>query len=450
MRNSTFIRPVKIVLGIMILLLTSHFYNFVCVAAPYFEDNEIYVKCVNQSYDWKQMPPQTSDSTNMQCLISYWDPYRFGLDNQKDDKTMFYVRSMNIPVVRDDENVYLKMVSFSQPKYGPDSDKRDIYEGWIKAVIEGDSLRFPNNELIAYSNYDMIRRQYFTYDIYSRMDTILDYKDTVVSYSIKIGEEIQMEPYALPCYQAVPMLEIEYLNRDMKAYYNPQTGLISNPDAGLFITNERPPYLKNWYLKDGMAINKLLIGPIADDEEVTSIHPVVTYTFEKNGQYSDLTLYTDLDIITDNGKLLDVNKIHVDISAAYEKYSYTPMSGGIDSYYWDDTDHKDFLSVASPFNDNSNYFFRSNIITLDRLEVMVYYEKDDGTKVGTPWFVPTNVTGINNIYDDRGNDVLESGSDRTGRFADKVFDLTGREVNSENLTPGIYIKNGRKFAVGAK
>ena len=361
---------------------------------------------------------------------------------------MFYLRSMNIPVVRDDENVYLKMVRFSQPKYGPDSDNRDIYEGWIKGVIEGDSLRFPNNELIAYSNYDMIRRQYFTYDIYSRMDTILDYKDTVVSYSIKIGEEIQMEPYALPCYQAVPMLEIEYLNRDMKAYYNPQTGLISNPDAGLFITNERPPYLKNWYLKDGMAINKLLIGPIADDEEVTSIHPVVTYTFKKNGQYKDLAVYTYLDIITENGTLLDVNKIHVDFSAAYEEYEYIP--GGIGPYYYDDTYHRDFLSVASPFNDNTKYFSIRDVIQLDRLEVMVYYEKDDGTKVETPWIVPIDVTGINNIYDDRGNDALESGSDRTGRFADKVFDLTGREVNPENLTPGIYIKNGRKFAVGTK
>lgn len=39
-------------------------------------------------------------------------------------------------------------------------------------------------------------------------------------------------------------------------------------------------------------------------------------------------------------------------------------------------------------------------------------------------------------------------------MADKVFidhstyDLTGRKVDPENLAPGIYIRDGRKFTVG--
>lgn len=70
----------------------------------------------------------------------------------------------------------------------------------------------------------------------------------------------------------------------------------------------------------------------------------------------------------------------------------------------------------------------------------MYYEKEDGSRIKSPRVRATNVTGIKDV-------VAESTSEPTFDIKDYVFDLSGRKVNPQNLSPGIYIRNGRKFLV---
>lgn len=53
-----------------------------------------------------------------------------------------------------------------------------------------------------------------------------------------------------------------------------------------------------------------------------------------------------------------------------------------------------------------------------------------------------SVSGITDIIPDKTEDLDVSGADDN-----RVFDLLGRECSSENLTPGVYIRDGMKFVV---
>lgn len=69
-------------------------------------------------------------------------------------------------------------------------------------------------------------------------------------------------------------------------------------------------------------------------------------------------------------------------------------------------------------------------VTLPASSVFVF----DGTS--------ESVSGITDITPDKPGDLSISGSGD-----DRVFDLMGRECDSDNLTPGVYIRDGKKFVI---
>ena len=163
-----------------------------------------------------------------------------------------------------------------------------------------------------------------------------------------------------------------------------------------------------------------------------------------------------MNIVTDDGYLLDFNKMYITYYLDncefktvkfYDENESSPWWSGLYNNPLNFNPFDDFRiqNVASyefldPFGDEYfKYYIEEYISTL---EVMCYYEKEDGTRIETPRVKATIVdgSGVEAVKDD-GMPPTEPFSD------DRIYDLTGRIMNPDHLAPGIYIKGGKKFII---
>ena len=76
-----------------------------------------------------------------------------------------------------------------------------------------------------------------------------------------------------------------------------------------------------------------------------------------------------------------------------------------------------------------------------------YFQLNNGYVGG--WYMPGGGSSINvfNLNFGEGSTGLNKVELNIPSDSDEVYDLSGRRVDNENLRPGIYIKNGKKYLI---
>lgn len=379
----------------------------------------------NQSFDWIQSPPPNLDTLKMSGLMYYWNS-----PEVPDTFSRYKLRAKEIPVVVDADTVYLEMVMFDT-KYFYESFNTDTLpegktssieaNGWIKTVRDGNRLRFPNKNIIGYAQYDLQADPIFS----GNSVYLKEYRDTLYVNSISLGKSSIAFKGVYQSTWKIKRWDIEYRDENMLCDYNHVTGMISNPDSELLVSYHDHEAIDNLDSPHEMVVKDFMIGHVAEEPDYLPA-PSVRYKWDDSRIYCD----TYLDVVTEDGKILNCNNIYTDY---YIKGKPKRQEYGTHVVTLKSTDG------FNPFRNGAFVNYKGTFTSVDELEVMCYYKKADGTRVESPRVKAFDVTGINDIQAEPQQTVTPD----DGYF----YDLTGRRVNPQNLSPGIYIRNGRKFTV---
>lgn len=381
-----------------------------------------------------QAPPENADS--LQVLFIN---YRY---NCKDDYYLsedFHMRYDTIPVVKYEDSIYFKIpVLWRRP---------DDTKMWLKGIIEGNKVRFKNNEPLFIHQYEE--------DMWNGYTVVR--KDTLNFYSANFGDKKRDSMLVDPnfhdrenpngLYWEYYYWDVFYTDLDLIADCSSDPILIRRPNSG-FLTSDYPEkvvqtcypevghYLP-YFNKYTTITSSFMIGQCTSEDPNSLAAPRLRFfRFGETGSmFPDRSFSVDInlgmDILNEEGYILDYNRMYFDFYI-YGKYMTT----------------YDYKSVAAPVDMNGPiitiYVDSREIEWKGRpfeLEAICYYLTEDGRRIESPKVMALNCCGIDGVKPDPDIQPQEDSNIEDGQ----IYDLTGRPVRSDNLQPGIYIRNGRKF-----
>lgn len=255
------------------------------------------------------------------------------------------------------------------------------------------------------------------------------------SYGANFGDaEYEFGSYS--CTSVVPVFRTD---KDITVEYTPETHLLRSPDSGILVSNgplysisQFSHYHHDEYSQYCLyyeAIADFLIGEVTAAPPISLPAPeVLVCSLEKKGNYTPYYRYmTDvrLDVVTEDKYILNLDRITISF------YQGGTLIGT-----------RPFRHEGNPFSTITPYLcdiFSSYKEIPSDIEVQCCYECKDGRIIESPKVSPIVLSGVEEI-----KECQDNGDNTNG----PIYDLTGRMVRGESLSPGIYIRNGRKFVVG--
>ncbi|MBD5195620.1 MAG: hypothetical protein HDS16_00535 [Bacteroides sp.] len=403
---------------------------------------EGFKSCVfsNVKYDWDLTPPETAQRDTLSCILDYWMP-----DYETAETDGFKVSIADVEVAKDRRNLYYKLAFLKENSV----NVTDTVKTWIKGVQIDNTLRFYNNSQLGSVKYNMQGFKSYCDPAITDRRTICD---TISLRSVAFGCDTVASTYAcihegpIPSQKWERMWRYEFRDEDVSAQFNPETGLVHGLDHHLLIKSnydnkyhpyhiikvKEEPVISSNDFRDEMGIRDLIIGrkltgrlqtlpaPLVQGEK-RIMGDTVANSPENALAESDVICHVVYPLISDDGYLIDPMRIHT-------------------VYYRDAEVLADYVSFDgfSPFAANPKEINMGLYDKDSKYEVMSYYEYDDGTRIESPRVIVFNPVEVKPIVDE---------GDIQAETEGKVYDLTGREVESDHLLPGIYIRNRRKFVV---
>ena len=402
------------ILPIMILVLI----GTMCVISIQGGSRPEFWKIINSKCEWIQVPPADIDTFDLTYIR----------DGLYDVKRAY----RKLTAAKTDSSIYLKRFAYYY---------QDSLLGWIRGDIDGERIVFRDSSLVYISRFDAI---YGGRWAQSHRDTI-PVVESVRMWGVEFGP---LKKYDLDELTALDYWDVSFTGRDVSAEYNPRTDLIRHPDSELFFTPYRDKtykcsqmaydneYLYYWldtpcYDLNEVGIKDFLIGRVMERDPGSLPAPEYRYTLrslDSSMPYPTRADYwINMDIVTDDGWLLDYGRLWFD-------------------FYIDGicVKTRPYIEVADPFckyGVRSAMWVEKDIPMIEDIpfvEIECWYETEDGGRITSGRVGGRDVSEVKEIT------VDPTGSEKDG----PIYDLTGRMVRGENLSPGIYIRNGRKFVVG--
>ena len=383
---------------------------------------------INATCDWVQTPPADIDTFELTyiCHSVDWDESHYK-----------YYAYRKTTVVKCDTSIYLKALN----NLNYYTDDQENFSGWIRGDIDGERIVFRDSSLVYISRFDAVT-DVWDFECHNIISDTIPVVDSVRMWGVEFGPLKKEEINELT---ALDYWDIRFTGRDVTAEYNPRTDLIRHPDSELFFTPYRDKIYKcgqNWYDDEYLyyrldtpcydlnevGIRDFLIGRVTDSDPDCLPAPEYRYTlqgYRPNGTM--VTYWINMDIVADDGWLLDYGRLWFD-------------------FYIDGicVKTRPYIEVADPFckyGVSSSMWVEKDIPMIEDIpfvEIECWYETEDGGRITSGRVVGRDVSEVKEIT------VDPMGSENDG----PIYDLTGRMVRGENLSPGIYIRNGRKFVVG--
>ena len=386
---------------------------------------------INAKCEWLPTPPADSDTFELTYI-------RLSLD-QEDIHYKYYLYQ-RLTAAKSDAAIYLKALN----DLNFYTDDQENFSGWIKGDIEGNKLVFKDSSLVYVSRFDAVT-DVWDFESHKVIRDTIPVVDSVRMWGVEFGP---LEKYEYNEVTALDYWDVSFTGHDVSAEYNPRTDLIRHPDSELFFTPYRDKtykcskmlydneYLYEWldtpcYDLNEVGIKDFLIGRVMERDPGSLPAPEYRYTLrtlDSSMPYPTRADYwINMDIVTDDGWLLDYGRLWFD-------------------FYIDGicVKTRPYIEVADPFckyGVRSAMWVEKDIPMIEDIpfvEVECWYETEDGGRITSGRVVGRDVSEVKEIT------VDTTGSESDG----PIYDLTGRMVRGENLSPGIYIRNGRKFVVG--
>lgn len=361
--------------------------------------------------------------------------------------------------------MYLPIVTLRAPTFRRHpSFARDYtsHKGRLKGVIENDKLIFRYDEnVVNVTRRQIIKEVTETWDDEDEYSRVEIDKDTVISH-----QEVKL--WSANHFSKVKTTgrdddyswsrEVEFymsyndvigdIDKDTYSIYNLNSGLLISTTPRISISagqdsfGSYEPYLTQVF-------QGFIAGQISDTAPLSLPRPELKVAVTINSGYQRGGLYWEsgyynldvkLCLVNCDGKLLDPEKTFIRVWVDDEQLEDKVFSSYGNPYskpllYKITLNSYDYASWDHDKPSFDNYH--------PSVKVMCYFRNDDGTVVESPYAYINYPDGIEEIESDIKSRNVPSGDDR-------IYDLTGREVSKDNLSPGIYICNGRKFVVSGR
>ncbi|MDE6007172.1 MAG: hypothetical protein K2G67_06430 [Muribaculaceae bacterium] len=204
-------------------------------------------------------------------------------------------------------------------------------------------------------------------------------------------------------------------------------------------------YEDQYLLVPGCVIDEFITGRISPTPPTSLPAPELSYSIEHRSGHSmggflwgDYTAKLDfkMPIVNQDHTLLDPLNLYIKLFENGELIN-----------------NFSFYNFGNPFNFAHRYAYKlaewiedpitgellnENPLMNNVYQALIYYKDSDGTIVESPKALLKYPSDADSITEIAAPEPIHDG---------KTYDLTGREVNPDALAPGIYIRNGRKFAV---
>ena len=317
--------------------------------------------------------------------------------------------SLRLKVIRTSQEIYIKGLS----KVIPGNP-----EVWIKGKIQGKKVVFDNSQVIGIGRNNEI--MYLT-----SLKSSVDREDIT-----REGSRYTLITESIP----------ETLTFD----YDETSGSLRNPSNDFGLTNSKEIYRKDSYTWADPYIDFFWVVDYFQDSEIIKV--------PENYQYRPLSPKIDnrgkwtLDYLDINGYMMDPDRIFVQVydsdnQPMYQLYidyetwcqGYTLdfpfgtlyleyLTGRVDNTYILSNNMKSMYGVWKDPSQKDDYIstYKANLV----------YMGDGYVAQSNP-----ELSGVEQIMED----------DSTRQSA--IYDLTGRKIKKENLSPGIYIINGKKVRI---
>ena len=302
--------------------------------------------------------------------------------------------ALPVKVVRTEDSFYIQGLSFlcGDP------------ELWVKGVIQGNNVAFPHGDLIGYNksgspifmNAVSVNHKYQSHEGHVRIN-----------------------------------IEMKALEEDLTFKYDPSTGNLTQPSASINFLS-RPDHswtydgnYDDYPYTEVDLYEDIKIVRIPDDYE---FYPVPPYIIDRSYL---LVSYLDL-----NGYMMDPFDLYIEVTKDGEPVNvpylditdWTQKEGHLIPFY---TYYREKVLGAygggySLCNYPRCYFY--NLFSTPGLTVNLLYKRNG------------NIFNSSSVADIPVDSHANEG-------ASVICDLFGRAVNSENLSKGIYISNGKKFII---
>lgn len=394
----------------------------------------------NPSYIWNHQPPADADIMNVDFLC---------LKRVKDGSQSFILGSTDIKIKNDSVYFpfYQSLSIISEEEY---SYEYAEVQNWISGIMNGDEIIFKNMDVHSIL-IDSIKA-----DVIYPEETI-EYVDTTNVYYRAIKEFNNPHSYSNTVGTEDKWgSNVTYLcsEEDVVGKCDLDKGLFHNFNNSLCIASKNASSIgfesvsgagtKCWPVP-GCIIDEFITGHISSIPPTSLPAPRLSYGITTSSGHSMGGLFW-----TDNHAMLDfkMSIVMSDHSLINPRKLYIKLFKN-----GEEIADLSFLNYGNPFNYANRYKYElgkwgestwsgetgENPLIDNVIEALVYYKNPDGTTVESPKARLDYPETGNSIADIPMPDPVCDG---------KTYDLTGREVNPIALSPGIYIRNGRKFAVG--
>lgn len=414
---------------------------------PYFS---VFYKYNNDVIDYDICPPADTPIEELEGFMCDFDGGGYSM----------HYRKVKIAVSGD--KIYLNLLS--RECYDEAGNRIEDIPVWIQGEIEGNRIRFDKQTLLKNSYIRTYSDDQHGY--YKDPEAVVD---TITCCGVTYGRRLLVR-YEFPdlanhvsdsAFWYNTCREIFYCAEPVYCDYYPESKLIKDLSAGLLIS---PTGNKKIFStpteREEASIYSFMLGRISKKEPSSLPVPEVILHMEEHLSRDLLSIYgrpgcsVRMNIVTDDGYLLDFNKMYITYYLKNSEFKTVKFYDENESSpYWSYNPPLNFnpfedsriQNVASyeftdPYGDDYLKWYIEDYIST--LEVMCYYEKEDGTRIETPRVKATIVDGSGiEAVKDVSVPPTEPSSD--GR----IYDLTGRIMNPDNLAPGIYIKGGKKIII---
>lgn len=387
-------------------------------------------------------PPESVDSMNV-LFLSMEVGERIRMFAQWDESKRDYMKNRMITLYKDSCNLYIPFFFHQEPRpHNYVQSDTEYVRKTLKGEIDGNSLVFKDKGLFEIARYKMTT--FFTSG-YRDGGFTHQMNDTVRLYGANWGE-YTCRPHYRDAMQTVVSYDFSYTGEDVVYEFKPETMLIRKPNSCLYvgpadskteIASDVPPFCGEAHFYE------LLVGKISEVEPDSLPAPEFRVRKWSITEMCDLgyqvMFHADInvDIVTPDYYLLNPEKLGFRLYYEGEMIVSEKCLGqnnrwNLNPFY----SRHSYPYHCEPFTSRREGWFRCE---RPSLEVEWFYQKEDGTEVVSP--------RVKSMDMDAPGGVVTVPEDELYRDLN-TYDLAGRRVNPENLAPGIYIRNGRKFMVG--
>lgn len=395
---------------------------------PAFSDDYTY------DFDWTHVPPEDAEE-----VVVYLSYLTF-TNSLKPEKINGLTK---IRVYGD--SVYLPVVSFTNqvatPGGGKNNIKYETYKGWLMGVTDGNRIVFKNDGKLADIKVTRTHESWLEEEKTTEEDV-----EVYVRGIDDLGEESTYFHNSSDGYDYNATLPFHYTGEDVVGEFRKDKNLVCNLNSGMLLGNLNYSYLDYYedsyrveYPPSKMMLPGLIMGEVSEAAPESLPAPKLSTKLDRSNlhyhggwvyEYAYVMLDVRLNIVNFDGTLIDPDRLYIVVK----------VDGGKEETYKFDT-YGNPYSLPCVYEIiakkcDSRYGDEYELDT--EMEAYCYYLNKDGSRVVSPRVIK-QYTGIRDIQVDAHEDE--------GAGNGKIYDLTGREVREGTLSPGIYIRNGRKFLV---